>query len=242
MPGGLGLFSRADGMPHPHVLFPLGKDESPGLLSGGTSFMQWLGDRHQLGSAIEMVDGVLFYLPGFLTRERADAALALLQAELDWEQHEIQIFGKQLPCPRLSAWYGDADAGYRYSGLSLSPLPWHGLLAELKQQLLEVSGQAFNSVLANLYRDGSDSMGWHADNEPELGQNPVIASISLGAERRFLLRHRRKKAAEPQELLLQHGSLLVMAGTTQHYWRHSLPKTARAMGPRINLTFRKILG
>jgi alkylated DNA repair dioxygenase AlkB len=141
--------------------------------------------------------------------------------------------------PRLSAWYGDPGAIYSYSGLRLEPLPWTPVLLEIRQVVTDLAETPFNSVLLNLYRDGQDSMGWHSDAEPELGRNPVIASVSLGAVRRFVLRHKKRKE-QHIALELESGSVLVMGGALQHYWRHALPKIRQAVGPRINLTFRLI--
>jgi alkylated DNA repair dioxygenase AlkB len=141
--------------------------------------------------------------------------------------------------PRLVAWFGDPEASYTYSGLKLVPEPWPARLASLRARVEEQAGAAFNSVLCNLYRDGADSMGLHSDDERELGQNPIIASVSLGETRRFVMRHK-KKAAERLDLDLPGGSLLVMAGTTQHHWRHGVPKQRAIEGARINLTFRRI--
>lgn len=174
----------------------------------------------------------------FLTPTQADHAFSVLTQELDWQQEAITLFGKSVLQPRLQAWYG--DKAYTYSGLTMPPKAWTPMLADLKQRCELLAGQAFNSVLANLYRDGQDSMGWHQDNEPELGQQPVIASLSLGETRRFVLRHLHSK--EKFELPLSHGSLLIMAGNTQHFWQHCVPKTVRALEPRINLTFRLIHG
>jgi alkylated DNA repair dioxygenase AlkB len=142
--------------------------------------------------------------------------------------------GRRLPIPRLTAWHG--QAGYVYSGIRMAPAPWTPPLLELKDIAEALAGQPFNSVLLNLYRHGRDSVSWHADNEPGLGRNPVIASISLGAERRFQLKHRR--TGERLSVDLAHGSCLIMAGATQHHWLHQLPKIAQPVGPRINLTFR----
>ena len=178
------------------------------------------------------------YDPGFLAEGDADRLLWCLWPELDWRQHDIVLFGRRVQQPRLSAWYGDAGARYRYSGLSLEPQPWHPALHALRNALESRLGRPFNSVLANAYRDGRDSMGWHADDEPELGPEPVIASVSLGACRRFLVRCIRTR--EPAEFRLEHGSLLVMSGSSQADFRHALPKTSRPCGLRINLTFRQI--
>jgi len=141
--------------------------------------------------------------------------------------------------PRLIAWYGEPEAVYTYSGVRHVPMPFTPELAVIRARIEELSGAPFNSALANLYRDGRDGMGWHADNEAELGRNPVIASVSLGATRRFTLRHRRRKGLT-EALDLEPGSLLVMEGETQHHWLHALPKTTRPVGERINLTYRLI--
>jgi alkylated DNA repair dioxygenase AlkB len=180
-----------------------------------------------------------------LDRQWLDAAAAdrLLQAlgdAISWEVHRVRLFGREHPSPRLSCWIGDAGTAYRYSGNVFEPRPWPPLLEPLRERLNRELGAGFNSVLANLYRDGRDCMGWHSDDEPELGATPVIASVSLGAARRFSLKHR--GTGETLALELPHGSLLVMAGTTQRHYRHALPRTAKPVGARINLTFRRILG
>jgi len=149
------------------------------------------------------------------------------------------MFGRQVDSPRLSCWMGDPAARYRYSGTEFVPQPWHPALLPLRDQLAAFCGHAFNSVLLNRYRDGDDGMGWHSDNEPELGPAPVIASLSLGAGRRFLLR-RRDDHAKKAEVLLDHGDLLVMGGQTQRLYQHCLPKSARPLAERLNLTFRWI--
>jgi alkylated DNA repair dioxygenase AlkB len=164
-----------------------------------------------------------------------------LRREIAWEQHRVRLFGRELDAPRLSSWVGDAGAAYTYSKMRFEPQPWTPALAELRAWLQTQLQLPFNSVLCNLYRSGQDSMGWHSDDEPELGTAPTIASLSFGAPRRFRLRHRN----DPQqrlELTLASGSLLVMGGATQRYYRHDLPKSTKPMGPRINLTFRQILG
>ncbi len=178
------------------------------------------------------------YLPDFLALAEADLAFRQLLAETPWQQGEIKLFGRLIAEPRLSAWYGDPDAHYRYSGQSLSPIPWTPVLIQLKAYLKSVTQAEFNSVLLNLYRDGQDSMGLHSDDEPELGPEPLIASISLGASRRFVLRH--KQSGQRHELNLAHGSLLLMSGRCQHDWKHGLPKDKRCTEPRINLTFRRV--
>jgi len=176
----------------------------------------------------------------FLTAAAADELQAQLMTEIDWQQKSIKLFGKDIPQPRLVAWYGDSGASYTYSGLTWEPLDWTEALRSLKSAVEAAANARFNSVLLNLYRDGQDSMGWHSDDEPELGQNPIIASVSLGATRRFALQHKQYKALK-QKIDLTHGSLLVMAGETQHHWRHQVAKTTRVQEPRINLTFRYVL-
>lgn len=172
-----------------------------------------------------------------LPSELADQWLAGLEQQIAWRQDLLSIGGRQIPIPRLQAWYGDAGASYSYSGLKMQPLPWTPLLGAIKQKVEALSGESFNAVLLNRYRDGGDSVGWHSDDEPELGVNPVIASLSLGATRLFRMQHKSKKQGV-YKVALEQGSLLLMRGVTQHYWRHQLPKTRRAVGQRINLTFR----
>jgi alkylated DNA repair dioxygenase AlkB len=178
-------------------------------------------------------------LAQFCTDGEAAGWFARLRDEIPWERHRLRIFGREIDSPRLSCWIGDADAVYTYSGTRFAPHPWTPALAELRETISAQCAERCNSVLANLYRDGRDSMGWHSDDEPELGPQPVIYSFSFGGVRRFRLRHRLDPSVR-LELDLPSGSLLRMAGTTQRYYRHDLPKTARAVGARINLTFRTI--
>ena len=180
----------------------------------------------------------LLFAPDFLPAAEATALLDHLAATVGWEQRTIRLFGQQFPQPRLTAWYGDPAARYTYSGLAWEPHPWLPVLTRLRQQLEAATAARYNSVLLNLYRDGRDSMGWHADDEPELGPAPTIASLSLGATRRFRLRPRAGLPHTPFSIDLPHGSLLLMHGSTQQHWQHALPKTARPVGPRLNLTFR----
>ncbi len=165
-----------------------------------------------------------------------------LRKEIEWEQHRIKIFGQWVDCPRLSAWYGDPGAMYSYSSLSLTPKAWTPTLLEVRNQLAETIERPFNSVLLNLYRNGNDSMGWHSDDEWELGLNPVIASISLGDSRMMKFRHRSDPEVSKYALELSSGSLLIMAGTTQKFWQHEIPKTKKSVGDRLNLTFRFVQG
>jgi alkylated DNA repair dioxygenase AlkB len=184
-------------------------------------------------------DGEWMYRPDFFSDGDADRLMKSLMREIPWSLHQIRIFGRWVSEPRQTAWFGDPEAVYTYSGVTMKPAPWTAALTELRRAVEAVSGSAFNSVLLNLYRGGQDSMGWHSDDEPELGMNPVIASLSFGAERRFLLRHR-ALPEERREIVLEHGSLLVMGGALQHHWQHSVPKSVRIHTPRINLTFRQI--
>ncbi|QHL89447.1 alpha-ketoglutarate-dependent dioxygenase AlkB [Nibribacter ruber] len=186
-----------------------------------------------------MPDAEVYLVPDFIPVKDQPKLWEALQNEVAWRQEEIKFFGKSIPQPRLTAWYGDAGKSYTYSGLTWQPLPWIPILAQLRDQLFACTGVSFNSVLLNLYRNGQDSMGWHADDEPELGPNPVIASLSLGQERSFHFRHRTQKELK-QKLALPSGSLLLMAGQTQHHWQHQVPKSAKPLEPRINLTFRVI--
>ena len=187
---------------------------------------------------LDLPDGDVSLYRNVFTGPKHDDLLRTLLTATPWQQHRITIPGRSLAAPRLSAWYGDPEAVYSYSGLELQPLAWTPTLWKIKTVADAIAKTRFNSVLLNLYRDGRDSVGWHSDAEPELGPNPVIASVSLGATRRFVLRHQRKPLRI--ELALEGGSVLVMAGTTQHYWRHQLPKTRQPVGPRVNLTFRVI--
>jgi alkylated DNA repair dioxygenase AlkB len=188
---------------------------------------------------VPLPQATLAFDGGFLAATEAAAAFAVLRTAIPWQQHRIRLFGRELAVPRLSCWIGDPDAHYRYSGSDFEPLPWPPALLPLRERVERACATAFNSVLANLYRDGRDAMGWHADDEPELGPAPVIASLSLGASRRFVLRHRRDPALR-LALELPPGSLLVMRGATQANYRHALPRTAKAVGERINLTFRQV--
>ena len=188
--------------------------------------------------ALDLPDADVALDKAWLSPVTVDALLHNLRDAIDWEVHHIRLFGRQVPSPRLSCWIGDESAAYTYSGTRFQPRPWPDALLPIRARLASELGVDFNSVLANLYRDGRDCMGWHSDNERELGPQPVIASLSLGAVRRFVLKHRHDAAARTT-IDLPHGSLLVMRGDTQRNYRHAVPRTARAVGPRINLTFRQ---
>lgn len=167
--------------------------------------------------------------------------LARLQAETPWRSETVTLWGKTHVQPRLLAWHGDEGASYVYSGTRHDPLPWTPLLAELRERVQQATGLPFNSVLLNLYRDQRDSMGMHSDDEPELGPEPAIASLSLGEVRSLQFRHKSDKTVKSWSLPLPHGSLLLMKGRTQHCWLHGLSKLARPCGPRVNLTFRYLV-
>ena len=187
---------------------------------------------------LPMQDADVRYYPHWLTCSEADNYFNELVASLDWRQDTIKLYGKEHLIPRLQAWYGDPKAQYEYSGLPLEPLPWTSALKELKKRCETTSDTRFNSVLANWYRHGQDSMGMHSDDEPQLGSKPIIGSVSLGGERTLVFKHKQTKQRIPIELA--HGSLLIMAGMTQDYWQHGINKTAKPISGRINLTFRRI--
>ena len=184
-------------------------------------------------------DAGIIYFPSFLSREEADSLFDELLENIPWQQDEITVYGKKHLQPRLTALYGNEGKPYSYSNITMQPHYWTLTLQKIKSLVENASDTNFTTVLLNYYRDGSDSNGWHADNEKELGINPVIASLSLGAERNFQLKHN-FDITQKKNLILENGSLLLMKGTTQHFWKHQIPKTAKPIGPRINLTFRVI--
>jgi alkylated DNA repair dioxygenase AlkB len=188
---------------------------------------------------LDLPNAEILYYPHFFTIEEADGIYQELLEKTPWQQDTIKLFGKTHLQPRLTALYGNENKPYSYSNIKMEPHPWNPLLREINLKLASEINNTFTSVLLNLYRDGKDSNGWHADNEKELGKNPVIASLSFGAERTFHLQHNTEKTLK-HKIILEHGSLLVMKGTTQHYWKHQIPKTAKEIGNRINLTFRNI--
>lgn len=184
-------------------------------------------------------DSEIIYLPSLFDKKEADAIFEQLITDIPWQQDDIRVFGKVHPQPRLTALFGNEGRSYSYSNIKMQPHPWNALLQKIKSQVESVSETKFTTVLLNQYRDGKDSNGWHADNEKELGINPIIASVSFGSERVFQLKHN-TIANLKQNILLEHGSLLVMKGTTQHFWKHQIPKTSKIIESRINLTFRVI--
>lgn len=179
------------------------------------------------------------FYPSFLSERDATLLFQALIGLPGWHQDQIYMFGKTLPLPRLHRWFADAQQPYCWSGIAMHPEPFPPILEPIRRQILDVTGIGFNTALANLYRNGFDSVSWHADDEPDLGDKPVIASLSLGTQRRFMLR-RKDDRTDRLTLSLSHGSLLVMSGNTQIYWEHSVPKSKTVSGPRINLTFRAI--
>jgi alkylated DNA repair dioxygenase AlkB len=189
---------------------------------------------------IELADAELRYFPRWVDADLADKWLSELSAQTPWSQPQIKLYGRSIAVPRLVAWYGDADALYRYSGLTHEPLLWTPLLADIRQRVQQQVGQPLNGALLNFYRDGQDAMGWHSDDERELGQQPLVVSLNLGATRRFDFR-RKGTSRIAHSIALEHGSLLVMSGPTQHYWQHQIARTRKVRAPRLNLTFRQII-
>ena len=191
--------------------------------------------------AFDLPDAEVEYFPRAFDQSTATRLLEQLLKNVQWVQNTIRFYGKESLVPRLEAWYGDPGKSYAYSGIRMEPNPWIEELLEIKKKIEPIARTRFNSVLINYYRDGRDRVAWHSDDEKELGQNPVIGSVSLGAERKFKLRHKDyRENGEQAEIMLVHGSLLMMKGPTQHFWKHEIPRTARPIGKRINLTFRVI--
>ena len=183
--------------------------------------------------------GLLEYFPGFFDKAESQVLFDSLRSSVQWKQETLRLYGKQIPTPRLTAWYGDEGVAYKYSGRTFYALAWTEELLYIREKLANVTGVSFNSVLLNLYRAGNDSMGWHSDDEPELGTNPVIASVNFGQERRFDFRNKTDHT-EKYRINLANGSLLIMKGNIQHLWQHQVAKSARVKDGRINLTFRVI--
>jgi alkylated DNA repair dioxygenase AlkB len=236
----------------------------PFKISSGIAH-SWHWEQHNQAFRLNIPNGELFYIEHFLPRKISDRCLAYFQENntfdwqhtqwqqvsaaevakiqfryINWKQDKIVMYGKTIPLPRLTAWYGDPGKTYTYSGIRSQPNPWNKGLLYIKEKVEQVSAARFNSVLLNWYRHGEDHLSWHADDEVELGKNPVIASVNLGQSRDFVLR-RTDNPAQKIVIALQHGSLLVMAGELQHYWQHSVPKRKQVTGSRFNLTFRQIV-
>jgi alkylated DNA repair dioxygenase AlkB len=192
-------------------------------------------------SDILKTDGKIILYKSFFALKESEQIFNALLKEIEWRHDTIKHFGKEIPLPRLTAWYGDAGKVYTYSKIRMEPLPWTPQLLEIKNRVEKISNCTFNSVLINQYRDGRDSVAWHSDDEKELGENPVIASVSFGATRQFMLKHKTRKDIEPITIDLTSGSLLLMQGKTQECWLHQIPKTTKPVLARINLTFRTII-
>jgi len=190
-------------------------------------------------SEIVIPDAEVFLYPTLLSYHEADQLFDTLKKNIIWEKQKIKLYGEVHDVPRLTAWYGDPNKSYIYSGIKLNTNPWNAVLLKIREKIEKISKIKFNSVLLNLYRSGSDSVSWHSDDEPELGRNPVIGSLSLGETRQFQMKHKFNRDLK-QKILLQHGSFLLMRGKTQHHWLHQIPKRKNLKGERINLTFRVI--
>lgn len=184
-------------------------------------------------------EGQVQYFGKIMDTQEADRYFDQLSTDIEWKNDEARIFGKHFITKRKVAWYGDSNFSYTYSNATKQALPWTKELLELKQRVEQLTGTAFNSCLLNLYHNGSEGMAWHSDDEKSLGKDTTIASLSFGAERKFAFRHKQSK--ETISLNLEHGSLLIMAGSTQTHWLHRLPPTTKVRTPRINLTFRTML-
>lgn len=196
-------------------------------------------DLPKEGEPVILKNGEYIYYPNFYNREIANNYLDVLRNNIDWKQESMNMYGKQVMFPRLTSWYGDNDKPYSFSGIKLNPHPWNKELLEIKNLIEPFCEVKFNSVLLNLYRDGNDSISWHTDAEKELGKNPLIASVNFGAERKFQIKH--NDTQEKHEIILKHGSLLIMKGELQHFWKHQVPKQNGITKERINLTFRVII-
>lgn len=184
-------------------------------------------------------NGEFVFYKNFFSKSESDVLFKNLRSNISWKQESMNMYGKKIDFPRLTAWYGDNDKPYSFSGIKLNPSNWNEDLLSIKSKIEPISKKEFNSVLLNLYRNGNDSISWHTDAEKELGINPIIASVNFGATRKFQLRHIKTK--EKLEIDLTNGSLLLMQGELQHFWQHQVPKTSKPVGERINLTFRIII-
>lgn len=191
--------------------------------------------------SLPLPDGDVLFFESFFSAAESDAFFSILKTEVSWRQEKINLYGREIDIPRLTAWYGDPGRSYKYSGITNKALPWTPTLKTIKDRIESASGAKFNSVLLNLYRTGSDGVSWHSDDEPELGTEPTIGSVSFGETRTFQLKHRIRENFERVNIELRHGSFLIMRGPTQRYWLHQIPKTKKTLSPRINLTFRTIL-
>jgi len=202
-------------------------------------FLNPEGVRVTLPDRRPLPNGDVVLFTEFFSKPDSEKLFAELLNETKWRQDKMKLYGKEIDLPRQTAWYGDNDKDYTFSGITMNSEPWTPALLDIKAKVESVAGVTFNSVLLNHYRSGSDSISWHTDAERELGKNPVIASVTFGDARRFMLRHMKDNSLKT-EVELGHGSLLIMAGETQHFWQHQVPKTKASVESRINLTFRQI--
>jgi alkylated DNA repair dioxygenase AlkB len=208
-------------------------------------FTKMIDDLFRAQTALERIpleDAEIYYLRELPLGQSAEAVMHQLMDEVPWRAEKIVVWGKAFPQPRLTAWYGDNGTNYTYSGIQMAPLPWTYTLVDIKNRVAKFAGCDFNSVLLNYYRNHRDGMGLHSDDEPELGRRPIIASLSLGDERTFILKHRTRRDLKSVRLKLASGSLLLMKGDTQHCWKHGIEKEKLPRGPRVNLTFRRVRG
>ncbi|MFY9307436.1 MAG: alpha-ketoglutarate-dependent dioxygenase AlkB [Bacteroidia bacterium] len=186
----------------------------------------------------DLPDADIVFYKHFFTNHQSDELFGKLKENIRWQQDKIKLYGKIIDLPRLTAWYG--GKAYGYSGITMPVHPFTDELLLIKSAIEKAADVKFTGVLLNYYRNGNDSVSWHSDDEKELGKNPIIASVSFGATRTFQLRHKTRKDLEKPAVSLSHGSLLLMKGSTQHFWEHQVPKISKPTGPRINLTFRNI--
>ncbi|CAA0123534.1 Uncharacterised protein [Halioglobus japonicus] len=196
-------------------------------------------ERSDAASRIDIPDGDVRLYASLFSPSEANRLFEVLQREIQWQQETIRLYGRVHKLPRLTAWYGDPNITYRYSGITVESMPWIPALLRIKERIEQVSKARFNSVLLNRYRDGADSMAWHADDEPELGRNPIIGSVSLGQSRTLQMKHKLDKSNR-LDIPLASGSFLLMQGEVQHHWLHQIAKSRRDLGERINLTYRLV--
>jgi alkylated DNA repair dioxygenase AlkB len=224
-----GVHGRGRSQPAPKLCYTMQKEKGLALES----------NNEPSGHSLDMVDADVILFPTFFPPADADTLLAALSANIAWQHTPIKLYGREIYQPRLTAWYGDPGRSYTYSGITMHPEPWTPELLQIRHKVESVAGVVFNSVLLNQYRHERDSVAWHSDDETELGTDPVIASVSFGATRRFQFKHKTDPTLRAA-VDLTHGSLLLMRGPTQHFWKHQIPKSTRPHASRINLTFRTI--
>lgn len=206
---------------------------------GNLCIMEQLSFFEPSGQSAGLPADLLEYYAGFFNATESKAFLDRFINTIPWIQEDIQMYGKLVKTPRLTAWYGDRDKEYIYSGTRHYPIPWTVELLAIKERIEPIAGIKFNSVLLNYYRDGNDSVAWHSDDEYELGVNPIIASVSFGQVRRFDIKHKQDRDRK-YSIYLENGSLLIMRGDLQHNWVHQIPKSTKPLKARVNLTFRVI--